>query len=89
MAHVNYIPVNEGYMGGGLTWQYYLSPIDSRYNDVVVTPDVFANNQSGNLEILRKWFVTDAQGNAQLWYEVRNNSSNDSYFNINLVNITP
>ncbi len=84
MANVNYW-LFEGWMGGGLTWNYYISPIDTRYNDILVVP---VPPSAGNLEILRKWVVTSPQED-QLWYQVRNNSADPVYFGINFINVAP
>lgn len=84
MANVNY-SLLQGWMGGGLTWNYFIHPIDTRFNDVLVVPNP---PSTGNLEILRKWVVTSPQED-QLWYQVRNNTANAVYFGINLINIGP
>lgn len=86
MASVNY-ELLQGWMGGGLTWNYYLEPIDERYNDVWVAPAP-SYDPTGNLEILSKWVVASPAG-YQLWYTIRNNSPDAVYFWINTVNVGP
>ena len=85
MANVNYSN-SEGWMGAGLTWNYYFSPIDFRYNDVWVVPE-FGNNNT--MEILRKWAVTSySPEETAFWIEVRNTGPS-LYFAVNFVNISP
>jgi hypothetical protein len=86
MANLNFWN-QEMWMGGGLTWNFYWSPIDARYNDIWVVPDP-ASNQSGNLEILRKWVVA-SPGLYEFWFQVRNNSSSSVYFDVNVINVEP
>lgn len=86
MANVNYWLL-EGWMGGGLTWNYYVEPIDARYNDVWIVPNP-VSNQSGSLEILRKWVVA-SPAVYQLWFELQNHSEESVYFAVNVVNVEP
>jgi hypothetical protein len=86
MASVDY-QLLQGWMGGGLTWNYYLTGINERYYDVWVSPAP-GYNSSGNLEILRKWMVMSPAGD-QLWFELRNNTPQAVNYWINVVYIGP
>jgi hypothetical protein len=86
MAQLNYAN-GDVWIGGGLTWNYYLSPTDARYNDVWIAPDP-ASNASGNVEILRKWSVASPQ-EIELWFEVRNNSADPVWFAWNFIDVSP
>jgi hypothetical protein len=101
MASVNSYQY-EAWIGGGLTWSYSLSPIDSSYWDVMVSPIYLTDplESPGSLQITRKGVSTVAHEpppvdepeakttyTLQLWYEVQNNLPSGAYFNINLVNV--
>jgi hypothetical protein len=103
MASVNYYQL-EGWIGGGLIWNYSVAPIDSTYWDVMVSPIYLTDplESPGNLEIASKGVSTIAHApppvdepegkttyTLQLWFEVRNNVENDSYFNIDIINVQP
>lgn len=86
MANLNYWN-GAIWMGGGLTWNYFLGPIDARYNDVSIAPDP-ASNASGNVQILSKWVVASPQA-IQLFFTVKNNSSASVYFAWNQIEVAP
>jgi hypothetical protein len=90
MAHVNYSN-GEIWMGGGLTWNYWVGPIDARYNDVSIITDPGSqgpDGATGNVQITAKWVVSTPQ-QALLFFTVQNNSANSVWFDWNLVNVTP
>jgi hypothetical protein len=87
MATVNYWN-GQIWIDAGLTWNYYFSPTDARYNDLWIAPDP-ASNASGDVEILRKWSVASPQ-EIEFWITVRNNDAvNPVYFAWNFVDISP
>ena len=85
MANINYT-LFQGWMGANLTWNYNISPIDFRYNDVWIAPEF---GQTNNLEILRKWAVASyPPEETAFWFELKNTGP-AVYFDVNFVNIAP
>jgi hypothetical protein len=63
------------WMGPNITWNY-VWPIAWEYVSLTVIP--LGTNE--NLQILGEWVTSDAAGNRNLYFTVRNNSANPTYF---------
>jgi hypothetical protein len=86
MAHLNY-QNGSALLAGGVTQDYFLHPMDARYNDVWIAPDP-ASNANGNVQITAKWCIASPQ-EIQLWFRAVNNSSTPVWFAWNTINVTP
>jgi hypothetical protein len=87
MATVNYSYIFGAYLDGGQTGTYVLHPVGGRYNDVSAVPSLGTTPpQSGNVQVLSKWIVASPP-NYQLWMEIKNNSDESVYFDVNWLNV--
>jgi hypothetical protein len=81
MANVDFF-AGQSFIGANLNWNFFYDGLGTgEYWDVCFIP----NGTNENLTIVSKTFITTPDGRLQLWVNVTNNSSNDTYFSEYLI----
>ncbi len=80
-----YISTGQFIPGNAVFEFIFFKNLDDAYWDLRIV----ARGTNTNVEILRQFVSSDAAGNRQLHYVVRNNTGNDTFFTRGAVRIPP